>query len=107
MELYKVAKVNFKNYPESFKNDFIEFLISKGYIYYKKRNKVIIYGMKPDSENPYPTEEELKDIVDKYIDKYIIDFNGLLSENEVTKGVVSVSLVNKIENPNNEEQENE
>lgn len=105
MELYKVAKVNFKNYPESFKNDFMEFLISKGYIYYKKKNKdkVIIYGMKPDSKNPYPTEEELKNMVDKYIDKY---FN-FLSEDEVTKGVVYVSSVNKIENPNNEEQENE
>lgn len=105
MELYKVSKVNFKNYPEDFKKEFMEFLINKGYVYYKKKNKVIIYGMRSDvPENRYPTEEQLTSMVDNYIENYLNPDD--LPENESTKEEFK-ELVNKIENPNNGEPENE
>lgn len=132
MELYKVATVNFELYDDKFSEDFMEFLINnKNFLYYKKRNKIIIYGMIKNGTDKYPTEEELTEMVDNYINKYlnpndlsvklknefakeelkdIIDkytdkyyFDTILPENEANKGV-SISTVNKIENPNNEEE---
>ena len=101
MELYKVAKVNFKNRPESFKKEFMEFLINAGYVYDIKKNKdkVIIYGMRPDTpENRYPTEEQLTSMVDNYIENYLNPDD--LPENEVTKEEFK-ELVNNIENSSN------
>lgn len=101
MELYKVGKVNFENYPESFENEFMEFLKNNknNILYYRKRNnKIIIYGIKSDEMDKYPTEEELTTMVDNYIEKYLNPDD--LPENEVTKEEFK-ELVNNIENPKN------